>query len=295
MRLFLGIVLVLGACRAQDEQSSVLATLRQMERAEQTGDANAWVGTWSRESAANAEKMRPYIRPRPESRYTASTVFVQGDQAAALVQSTVSGHASMRFVKETGLWKLKDVIWNDRAADPNSVYAMVPPPDGAFTRAGSPWQSVQAGLTEQESARRGWQMRAVHDESYLYVRIESPSALPLPGAAAELPPSGWPVLKVSVAGQPDIVITANANIGIHANQHFVYYLLLATTRAHDKIFEASAGPESNPLIQVNGRNFDSRIPLRALGITDASRAQIVVGDAAWPKSALVSVTAATYR
>ena len=305
MRLLVGIVLALGACRAQDERASVLATLRQMERAEQTGNADAFIAVWARESQSNAEGMRPYIRPRPEARYTASTVYVQGDQAAALVQSAVSGFVSMRLVKQDGVWKLKDVIWNNVAADPNSVYAMVPPPDGAFARAGSPWQRVPAGLSEQEASRLGWQMRALHDESFLYIRIESPSALPAPGSDAERPPGGWPVLKVSVAGQPDLVVIANANIGDQASfdetgkakthRPFVSYWLMVSTRDDHKIFEATAGLESTPLIQVSGRYFDSKIPLRALGITDASRAQIVVGDAQWPKSTFVSVTAAAYR
>jgi len=43
-----------------------------MEKAQQSGDRDTWVGLWSRESASNAEKMRPYLRPRPYLHYTSS-------------------------------------------------------------------------------------------------------------------------------------------------------------------------------------------------------------------------------
>jgi hypothetical protein len=45
-------------CQAQRPEDEVLAAYRQLEKAEQSGDANTWIGLWSRESASNAEKMR---------------------------------------------------------------------------------------------------------------------------------------------------------------------------------------------------------------------------------------------
>ena len=84
MRILVCFLICAIGCRAQRPEDQVLAVYRQMEKAEQSGDANAWVGLWSRESAANAEKMRPYLRARPDAHYTSSRTFVQGDEAALL-------------------------------------------------------------------------------------------------------------------------------------------------------------------------------------------------------------------
>jgi hypothetical protein len=84
MRALVCFLICSVVCRAQRPEDQVLAVYSQMERAEQSGDANTWVGLWSRESASNAEKMRPYVRPRPDAHYTSSKVFVQGDQAVLL-------------------------------------------------------------------------------------------------------------------------------------------------------------------------------------------------------------------
>src|ERR1019366_1621418 len=112
-------------CNAQRPEDGVLAVYTQMEKAEQTGDANTWVGLWSRQSSANAEKMRQYLRPRPDAHYTSSKAFVQGDQAALLGQSGEKQFLSMRFVREDGRWKIKDQVWSDKAFPTDSVYALV--------------------------------------------------------------------------------------------------------------------------------------------------------------------------
>ena len=86
MRTLVCFLICTIGCRAQRPEDQVLAVYRQMEKAVQSGDANTLVGLWSRESASNAEKMRPYIRPRPDVHYTSSKVFVQGDEAVLLGQ-----------------------------------------------------------------------------------------------------------------------------------------------------------------------------------------------------------------
>jgi hypothetical protein len=149
-----------------------------MEKTEQTGDANTWFGLWSREGVANAEKVRPYFRPRPNEHYTSSKVFVQGDDAALLGQIAEEQFLGMRLVKEAGLWKIKDQIWSDKPYHADSVYAMIPPPAEAFERAGAPWQNVAPAFNGAGAAKRGWQVRTTYDESYLYVRIESSRLFP---------------------------------------------------------------------------------------------------------------------
>ena len=86
MRTLVCFLICTIACRAQRPEDQVLAVYRQMEKAVQSGDANTFVGLWSRESAPNAEKMRPLLHPQPDAHYTSSKVFVQGDEAVLLGQ-----------------------------------------------------------------------------------------------------------------------------------------------------------------------------------------------------------------
>jgi hypothetical protein len=159
-----------------------------MEKAEQSGDANTWIGLWSRESAPEAEKMRFRVHPRPDLHYTSSKVFVQGDEAALLGQYGKNEFLGMRFVKEDGRWKIKDQVFGDKAYPAESVYAMIPPAAGAFERAGAPWQNVAPAFDKAAAAKHGWQVRATYDESFLYIRIESSEPIPAPGSQAEKPP-----------------------------------------------------------------------------------------------------------
>ncbi|MGH9562251.1 MAG: hypothetical protein ACRD3S_12430 [Terracidiphilus sp.] len=181
---------------------------------------------------------------------------------------------------------------------------MIPPPAGAFERAGEPWQNVAPALTKADAARQGWQLRAAWDESFLYIRIDSSEPMLAPGTPAEKPPMGWPVFKVGVSGVGEFVLNSSANIGDNAtfdqngraktHQHFVSYWL-HLERAHKMVFQAWAGPDPDPLIQASGNTLEVRVPMRTLGITDAAHTKIVIGDAAWPKSAIFTVEAQHYR
>jgi hypothetical protein len=292
------------ACRAQRPEDQVLAVYRQMEKAEQSGDANAWIGLWSRQSASEAEKMRSRVRPRPDLHYTSSKVFVQRDDAALLGQFGKDQFLSMRFVKEDGRWKIKDEVFSDKAYPAESVYAMIPPAAGAFERAGAPWQNVAPALDKANAARQGWQVRATYDESFLYIRIESSTPMPAPGSQAEKPPMGWPVMKVGVSGVGEFVLHATANIGDQAtfdekgransHRHYVAYWLMLE-RADQMIFQAWAGLHPDPLVQAGDKFLDVRVPLRTMGVVDASHTKIMIGDAQWPKSAIFSLEAQPYR
>ena len=281
----------------------MLAVYRQMEKAEQSGDANTWVGLWSRESASNAEKMRPYLRPRPDAHYTSSKIFVQGDEAVLLGQYAKDQFLNMRLVKEDGRWKIKDQVFSDKAYPAESVYAVIPPAAGAFERAGAPWQNVAAAFDKADAARHGWQLRTTYDESFLYIRIESSTPIPAPGTQAEKPPSGWPVMKVGVSGVGEFVLHANANIGDQAtfdesgrangHRHYVAYWLMLE-RAKQMIFQTWADLHPNPLVQAGEHFFEVRVPLRTMGVADARPTKITIGDAQWPKSALFSLDVQQY-
>jgi len=304
MRTLVCFLICTIGCRAQGPEDQVLAVYRQMEKAEQSGDANTWVGLWSRESAANAEKIRPYLRARPNAHYTSSKTYVQGDEAVLLGQIAKDQFLSMRLVKEDGRWKIKGQVFSEQAYPAESVYAMIPPAPGAFARAGAPWQNVAPGFDKADAAKRGWQVRAAYDESFLYVRFESSKLLPAPGSQAEKPPSGWPVMKAGVSGVGEFVLHASANIGDQAtfdksgrangHRHYVAYWLMLE-RANQMIFQAWADLLPNPLVQVGEHFFEVRVPLRTMGVADARHTRITIGDAEWPKSALFSLEAQQYR
>ncbi len=305
MRLFVCLLIGAIGCRAQRPEDQILAVYKQMEQAMQRGDADTWVGLWSREAASKAESMRPYIHSRPDLHYTSSKVFVQGDEAVLLGQYGKEEFLSMRFVTEDGRWKIKDQIFSNNPYHPDSVYAMLLPAAGAFERAGAPWRNITPGFDTAAAARQGWQVRATHDESFLYLRFESSTPTPAPGAPAEQPPpTGWPVMKIGVSGVGEFVLHANANIGDqatfdksgHANSHhhYVSYWLMLE-RNGQMIFQTNAGLDPDPLVQAGDHFFEVRIPLRTMGIADASRAKIVISDAQWPKSAIFTMEVRPYR
>ena len=304
MRTFVCFLICTIGCRAQQPEDQVLAVYGQMEKALQSGDASTFVGLWSRESASGAEKLRPMIHPRPDLHYTSSKVFVRGDEAVLLGQYGKDEFLSMRFVKEDGRWKIKDQVSSDKAYPAESAYAMLPPAAGAFERAGTPWQNVAAAFDKAAAVKHGFQVRTTYDESFLYIRIESPAPMPAPGSEAEQPPMGWPVMKVGVSGVGEFVLHATANIGDQAtfdksgradsHRHYVAYWLMLE-RANQMIFQVWAGLDPDPLVQAGDKFLDVRVPLRTMGVTDARQTKITIGDAQWPKSALFSLEAQQFR
>jgi hypothetical protein len=115
---------------------------------------------------------------------------------------------------------------------------------------------------------------------------------------------GWPVMKVGVSGIGEFVLRATANIGDQAtfdengraNSHrsyVAYWLMLE--RANQMIFQAWAGLQPHPLLQTGDNFLDVRVPLRTMGVTDARRTKIMIGDAQWSKSVIFSLEAQQYR
>jgi hypothetical protein len=302
VRILALVLLSLTACWAQSEQSKVEAVLRQMERAEQTGDFNAWAGLWTHEKSGEVQKMRPYATARPAVHYRAMKSFVDGDLAVLLVQGASNSFFTMTLRREDGQWKIQDQLWRDTAPDPNSVYALAPPGPGAFARAGSPWDQVPLAMDPSEVARLGWQMKAIFDESYLYIRITSSADLPSPGSTIGKPPGGWPVLKIDTS-TGEFVLYDAVNVGDQAtfdgrgraNTHrpFASYSIRLEHNRHE-VFSASADLQSSPLIEVAGRDYDIRIPLGTMGIMDSRATRMTIGDAQWPKSAVLGIEVHRY-
>ena len=273
-----------------------------MERAEQTGDFNAWEGLWTREKSGEIEKMRPYVRARPEVHYRAMKTFVHGDEAVLLVQAASNSFVTMTLRREGRQWKIQDQMWRNTAPDANSVYALVPPDPGAFARAGSRWEHVAPGMDPSQAARLGWQMKAVFDDSYLYIRIESSSELPAPGSTIGKPPSGWPVLKIDTSDAGEFVLHDEVDVGDQAtfdgrgraNSHRPFAAYSSLERNGHEVFSTWADLHPSPLVEVAGRDYDIRIPLATMGIMDSRATRMTIGDAQWPKSAVVSLAVQRY-
>lgn len=302
MRVLTILLLTLTACWAQSDQSKVEDVLKRMERAEQTGDFNTWVGLWTREKSAELEKMRPYVRARPDVQYRATTTFVHGDEAVLLVQGA-SDFATMMLRREGGQWKMQNQLWRNTAPDPNSVYALVPPDPGAFAREGLRWDQIAPAMDSSQAARLGWQMKAVFDDSYLYIRIESGAELPAPGSTIRKPPGGWPVLRIDTSDVGEFVLHDEVDVGDQAtfdahgraNSHrpFAAYSI-RLERKGQEVFSASADLHPSRLLEVAGRDFDIRIPLATMGIRNSRATRMTIGDAQWPKSAVVSFAVQRY-
>jgi hypothetical protein len=303
MRVVAILLLIVTAIWAQSDQNQVEAVLKQLEHAEQTGDFNTWVGLWTREKAAEVEGIRRYAGARPEARYRPTKSFVYGDEAVILVQAASDSFAVMTLRREGGQWKIQDQFWRNTAPNPNSVYAFVLPGPGAFRRAGSPWDQVALAMDPKQVAGLGFQMKAVFDEAYLYIRIEWNAELPAPGSTLEKPTGGWPVLKIDTSDAGEFVLLDALNIGDQAtfdangkaNSHrpFAAYMIRLERNDHE-VFSATAGLNPSQLVEVAGRDYDIRIPLATMGIIDSRTTRMTIGDAQWPKSALLSVAAQRY-
>jgi hypothetical protein len=303
VRILTVLLLILTACRAQSDQRQVEAVLKCMERAEQTGDFNALVDLFTREKAVEFESMRPAVKARPEVHYRATTTFVHGDQAVLLAEGPSNNFVTMTLQREGGQWKIQDQLFRNTAPDANSVYALLPPDPGAFARAGSRWDQVALAMDPGQAARLGWQMKAVFDESYLYIRIESGTELPAPGSTVVKPPGGWPILKIGVSGAGEFVLNDAVNIGGQttvdehgrANGHRYYAAYMIRLEGNDhEVFSTSTDLDPSPLLQVAGRDYDIRIPLATMGIRDSRATGITIGDAYWPKSVVLSFAAQRY-
>jgi hypothetical protein len=100
------------------------------------------------------------------------------------------------------------------------------------------------------------------------------------------------------------VLHATANIGGRAtfdqsgrassNFHFVSYWLMLE-RSDRMLFQTFAGLDPDPLIRAGGNSLEVRIPLRAMGIAGPTHTKMVIGDAQWPKSAILTAEAQQYR
>jgi hypothetical protein len=303
MRVLTILLLILATCWAQSEESKVEAVLKQMERAEQTGNFDALVSLFTRQKAPEFQRLRSVIKARPEAQYRAIRTQVHGEEAALLAQGGANSFVTMTLRKEGGQWKIQNQIWSETPPPATSVYALVPPEPGAFARAGAPWNQVPQATYTSPKFHEGWEMKAVFDEAYLYIRIETSGQLPAPGSTIKTPPLGWPVLKVDTSDAGEFVLNETVNVGDQAtfdsngraNSHRAYAAYMVRLEHGDKeVLSAAADLHSSPLVTVKGRDYDVRIPLVAMGIIDSRATKMTIGDAQWPRSAVLSMVVPRY-
>jgi len=293
------------ACQAERPEDAVLAVYSRLQDAAQTGDADALIALWSPKSSIgqNAAAMKSMIRPQPGIRYETDKVLVQGDDAALIGHSAGDIFFSMRFVRESGAWKILDQAFSNVPIDPASIYTLVPPPDGPFFQAGLPWQNVPRAIGNTkyyQPEKLQWKLQATTDPAWLYIRVEAAAPLPAPDTEVKgmFPnlSSGvrrdWPVMRIRVVGgtpreysfdvADQVADKATFDDEGKANSHhpYVVYSLLVWKGQHVAFTESTGLPVS-PLITVGDRFIDMRIPLKALGV-ESSKQAIEISDANGP-------------
>ena len=321
------LLILLPACKAQGPDAAVLELVKQMERALQTGDSQAWGALFDAATRAKTPGGDLPRRPRPTARVQATKILVQGDKAAVIVVTSdvtsdranpqTNGYLSLRLVREGSAWKIAEEMGNNPAPDPDSIYALLPPENGAFSRAGSRWVGIAraAGNTKYFTAEQlRWKLQGVFDESFLYVRTESGGVLPaansdVPGEFPNLKLGfqwDWPTMKIRVAGAKNSEFTFDASPSIgdqatfdkqgkaNSHRHYIAYLLNLRGRGDNYVFHATAGLDPSPLIEVHDRIVDLKIPLKTMGL-DGAGVKLEILDANSPGKILPYAVAAYGR
>ena len=290
-------------------EAAVTAAYQQLEKSDRDGDADLWLRLHDRamrapldEAAVNHLRASVKARgPEPALRYQPSVVRAVGDNAVVIGSITgskrvaVPRYHSVRYVIEDGEWKIAEEVMNNIPIDPHAAFALVPPVDGAFLRAGSPWNTVAyAALNTAyfKPQQLPWKMQATQDDTFLYVRFESSAPLAAPGLElrpSELPPEGPQVVKILPASGPSFEFKAGPIIETrfkydpaakkNNNRYFMQYSLdlsYATrgVQTGENIFRTGTDARSGQLVSVQDRYLDIRIPLQALGLEPARRTPI---------------------
>jgi hypothetical protein len=290
-------------------KDDVLAAYKQMEKAVQAGDGNLYLSLQSQKKLNEVdqqaqEQFRKGFPANPSVRYEVLGVRTRDDHAAVLgkitdPRSTAPQYYLVKFVLEMGSWKIAEDLTDGDPIDTSALDAAVPPKDGAFSRSGSPWNEVPYAATNTERFKKNeinWEMRATMDESFLYIRLEAKAPLPAPGTeiAPEVAKSfrGVPsapesmVIKtgagkqfgLQVSDNPLTRATFDENGRAISNRYFMEYLLFLRNAAHEVLFSDGTKDSFDPLIAVEERFVDVKIPLRCLGI-DAADSKIEITDA----------------
>lgn len=297
---------------APSPDDAIRLVYQSQESAIRKGDGARWLGLQTQTvpdgvTAAEAEAMRASIVKNfcasPTLRQIVLASGVNRDRGVIIAR--VEGldgnrvqYEIVRFSRENGAWKIGGEDWSDSPIDLRTLDVLLPPPDGAFARAHSPWTAIAYAESNTKFFKPDeldWKMQATRDESYLYVRFEAKA--PLPAAGAEIakddrPGPPPPIMKIKVnsaAGGKEFEFQAGPVIQTRAifdasghaasNRFFVLYSLTLRDRARTDIFTMDTHDAFNQLVSAQDRRLDVRIPLKVLGLDEKHPAQIEVEEA----------------
>ncbi len=307
--IFAGLACTQPRPAATAAEAAVTAAYRQLEKADRDGDPDLWLRLHDRATLAQMGEtgmngMRAAVKargPDPALGYQPAVVRAAGKNAVVIGSITgskgVGGtrYHSVRYEMEDGEWKIAEEVMNNISIDPRAAFALVPPADGAFSRAGSPWKTVPYAALNTAYFRPEqlpWKMQATQDDAFLYVRFESSAPLAAPGFEMEkstLPPEGPQVVKILPAVGPSFEFRAGPIIETrfkynqatkkNDNRYFMQYSLDVShatrgVQIGDNIFRTSSDDRFGHLVTVQDRYLDIRIPLQALGLDPARRTPI---------------------
>jgi hypothetical protein len=280
-----------GQAGGEQKSDDVISAYKQIEKAFRTGDGQLYLSLQSEEKRkAFKPPQENWLPANPSIQYAVLAVRRQGDRAAVLGKITDAQTPPqfylVKYAKENGGWKIADDLIDPSPMDPSVLYAAVPPEDGAFVRAGAPWNTLPSSQINPKypAAQILWAFRAVRDESFLYVRFETKMPLPTPGA--EIPaanansPNSIPqppdsmVIKTGGGQQFGLQIADNpitrATFGddgrATSNRFFMQYSFSLRNAAHDDLFSDGTGNSIAPLIRVDPQSITLKIPLQCLAI-----------------------------
>jgi hypothetical protein len=297
-----------GLLASSPDEDAVRAAYKSIETAIRAGNAQLWLQLQSKKTLDEMPEqgkqniLHGAFRD-PSIRYEPLVVRVRNDDAVLIgrfIRTSKSGteynYESVKYVREGGQWKIAAESFSNTPLDPNSIWALLPPEDGAFARARSPWPGIPyAGLNTQlfNPSQLHWKMRATADESFLYCRFEAASELPTPGSeihqsgGVALPISGPPLMEVKLGAggqtpgnfefkveeQIETRSTFDSSGKANSYRYFASYALWVSqptrgTAIGNTIFHLST-TDSSSLIVVHERFLDIRIPLKAVGWSQA--------------------------
>ncbi len=300
---------VARADSVQRLEDGVITAYRRLERAYREGDGALWLSLRSREAVAGMTNAQREEFPKrfpadPGLQYVPLAVGASGSRGVVIgrldgsATNTVK-YEAVKFALEEGAWKVDVESMSESPLDPRSLYALLPPADGAFARAGSPWARIPYAdpNTKFKEDERVWKMQATQDEAFLYIRFEAKTPLPAPGmevhaddrlpgtpvnSGAPAPPPVMTITISEVAGgqtakghefsfQVGDVIKTRSTFDKHgkanSNRFFVIYsLTLRDPVADATIFDSNTDDTLSRLVAVQDRSLDVKIPLQSLGL-----------------------------
>lgn len=301
---------------AQRPEDAIKAAVGQLEKAVQTGDGALWLSLQStkRLSEMNDTQQAEFkksVRAAPDYHYVPQTVRASANHGIASCRVGRSDNSMqyevIKFVQEDRAWKIEEEGMSDSLPDPRGLSALLPPADGAFLRAGSPWPRVPyaaANVKFFKDAEFDWKLQATADESFLYLRFEARAPLPAPGKeifADHSAPGGPvrdggppppPIMKIKLAGKTggqeftvqasDTVQTRSTfdpNGKANSNRFFVDYTLTLWSGKDAVVLTNDTNDTFSPLVAVHDRFLDLKIPLTGLGLATGDSPAIAIEEA----------------